>query len=26
MEHIFKNRNPELQVRTPMADLKQLEF
>jgi hypothetical protein len=26
MEHIFKNRDPELQVRTPMADLKQLEF
>jgi hypothetical protein len=26
MEHVFKNRDPELQVRTPMADLKQLEF
>jgi hypothetical protein len=26
MEPIFKNRDPELQVRTPMADLKQLEF
>jgi hypothetical protein len=26
MAHIFKNRDPELQVRTPMADLKQLEF
>jgi Protein of unknown function (DUF3037) len=26
MEPIFKNRDPELQVRTAMADLKQLEF
>jgi hypothetical protein len=26
MEHIFKNRDAKLQVRTPMADLKQLEF
>jgi len=26
MEHPFKNRYPELQVRTPMADLKKLEF
>jgi hypothetical protein len=26
MEHIFKDRDPELQVRIAMADLKQLEF
>jgi hypothetical protein len=26
MEHIFKDRDPEPRVRTPMTDLKQLEF
>jgi len=26
MEDVFKNRDPEFQFRTPMADLKQLEF
>jgi hypothetical protein len=26
MDHVFKHQDPEFQVRTPMADLKQLEF